>query len=156
MQVPKKILLEWGRKIVNYYQNTETFDEERLNIDIIRLSDPISLYHVLCSCAYLGKDKHFAGGILTKDILRVTGWKMPSKATKQQITQDKVMSQKLEQKCRKYVSQDMLNKLIKEHHLILPVEWRGFYILYVPADIFTPDELVFIKNNPCWLLPLKD
>lgn len=155
MKVTKKMYSEWDRKLVNYYKNTDPFDEKGLITDTLRLSDPKRLYRVLYSCAYLGMNKHFAGGILTKDILRVTGWKMPSKATEQQIAQDKIMSQKLEQKCRKYISQEIFDELSQKHRCFLPVEWRAFYILYVPADIFTPDELVFMKNNPCWLLPLK-
>lgn len=156
MKVTRKIYNEWGRKLIGYYQNTDPFDEKGLIVDTLRLSAPKRLYRVLCSCAYLGENKNFAGGILTKDILKVTDWKMPSKATDQQIAQDKIMSQKLEKKCRKYISQEMINKLIKEHGCILPVEWRMFYILYVPISIFTPDELLFIENNPCWLLPLKN
>lgn len=156
VKVTKKIYNEFGHKLVKYYQNTEPFDRKGLIVDTLRLSDPKRLYRVLCSCAYLVLNKNFAGGILTRDILRVTGWKMPAKATDQQIAQDEIMSNKLEQKCRKYISDDMIYKLIKEHDLVLPVEWRAFYILYVPADIFTPDELVFMKNNPCWLLPLKE
>ncbi len=100
MKVSKKIYNEWGHKLVGYYQNTDPFDRKGLIVDTLRLSDPKRLYRVLPSCAYLGKDKHFAGRILTRDILRVTGWKLPNKATDEQITQDKIMSDKLEQKCR--------------------------------------------------------
>lgn len=154
MKVSREVLMELGKKMINYYQHTEPFERERLTIDVLRLSDPMRLYRVLCSCAYLGKNELFAGGTITKDILRVTGWKLPHPATALQIKQDGLMSEKLERKCRKYISKQLVSKIIKEQGLTLPVEWRIHYILYVPGNIFTSEELDFMKNNPCWLLPL--
>lgn len=154
MKVSKEIINKWGNKLIAYYKNTDPFDKNSLIIDTLRLSEPKRLYRVLCSCAYLGMDKYFAGGVLTKDILEETGWKLPNKATSSQIIQDKKQSKQIEQKRRKYISQDMINELCQKTGSILPVEWRMFYVLYVPDTIFTPDELLFMKNNPCWLLSL--
>lgn len=152
--VTKKIFKNWGDKLIEYYKNTSPFDEKRLMIDTIRLCEMPRLYRVLCSCSYLGENKHFAGGVLTKDILKATGWKLPDKATAQQIAQDKIISKKLEERCRDYVSQEKLRELCKKQGLVLPVEWRMFYMIYVPATIFTSEELLFMRNNPCWMLPI--
>lgn len=156
MKMTREAYDKLAKKMIAYYRNTDPFDKKGLITDTLRLSDPKRLYRVLCYCSYLGMNNHFAGGFLTKDILRITGWKMPEKATDQQITQDEIMSQKIEQKCQKYISQELREELIKKQGLILPVEWRMFYVQYVPADIFTSEELIFMKQNPCWLLPLKN
>lgn len=156
MKVPKETYMRWADGLVKHYQYSEPFEEERLIVDTLRLSSPIRLYRVLCACAYLGKNNLFCDGILTRDILRVTGWEMPDKATASQIRQDEIISQKLERKCRKYISNKTLAKLIKNEGLELPVEWRTFYVMYVPRTAFTTEELSFMEKNPCWMLPLSD
>lgn len=150
----KEILDKWLNTLFEYYERIDGLHSKEMVTNMFRLTQPLRLYRVLCSCTYLGKNELFAGGTITKDILRVTGWKMPSRATASQIKQDEEMSIKLEQKCRKYISNKLVAKLIKNQGLMLPVEWRMFYILYVPGNIFTSGELDFMKNNPCWLLPL--
>lgn len=156
MKVSREVLKRWSERLIRYYKNTDPFDIETLMVDTLRLSSPIRLYRVLCACAYLGENNTFAGGTLTKDILRVTGWEMPDKATTAQLKKDKVMSEKLERKCRKYISNKTLAKLIKNEGLELPVEWRTFYVMYVPRTAFTTEELSFMEKNPCWMLPLSD
>lgn len=155
MKVTKEFLLLCGKKLIAYYQHLDPFDSKRLITDVIRLSEPIRLYRVLCMSAYLGKEE-FADGILTKDILKVTGWKLPDKATDSQIKQDKIISKKLEMKCMQYIGKDTLNKIVKNNKCVLPVEWRMFYIVFVPGGIFTQEERLFMKNNPCWLIDLFD
>lgn len=156
MKVSEKIITKWGEQLVEYYKGNVSFDQKKLTIDMLRLSEPLRLYRVLCSSAYLGTPKEFAGGVLTKDILKVTGWKMPNKATDAQINQDNKKSIDIEKKCRKYISQEKTNEIIKNNGCVLPVEWRMFYVCFVPGTIFTPEERNFIANNPCWLLPLAD
>lgn len=157
MKIPKEIWNKWSEDLVKYYEHTDPFDKDGLLTDTMRIADfPLRIFRVLYSCAYLGENDFFAGGTLTKDILKVTGWRMPDKATVEQIERDETMSKRLEQKCGKYINKKQFTKLIKEQRLVLPVEWRMFYILYVPSTIFTTEELIFMKNNPCWLLPLDD
>lgn len=156
MKVSKKIIIEWGEQLVKYYKSNVPFDQEKLMIDTLRLSEPLRLYRVLCSSAYLGTPKEFAGGVLTKDILKVTGWKMPNKATDAQINQDNRKSINIEKKCREYISQKKINEIIENNGCVLPVEWRMFYVCFVPGTIFAPEERNFMTNNPCWLLPLID
>ena len=156
MKVPKKTYMRWAAMLVKHYQYSEPFEEERLITDTLRLSSPLRLYRVLCSCAYLGKNNPFVDEILTKDILKVTVWKMPNKATTSQIEQDEIISKRLERKCIKYISYETLEKLVKKEHLKLPVEWRMFYVMYVPRTAFSEKEIQFMKKNPCWLLELTD
>lgn len=156
MKVSSEAYKRWSMQLVGYYRNTDPFDSRSLMIDMMRLLQPLRLYRVLYSCAYLGENDIFAGGTLTSDILKNTGWRMPGRATAAQIEKDKVMSEKLEKKCRRYISRKKVMQLIEECGLGLPVEWRMFYVMYVLKAAFTTEELSFIKENPCWMLSLVD
>lgn len=150
--ITKNKFEKWTKKMIAYYKNIEPFDKEMLMIDTLRLSSPIRLFRVLYSCSYIGMNDHFAGGVITNDILKTTGWKLPKAADMDQIRNDKIMSKKLEAKCRKYICSEELKKICNDYGFLLPVEWRIFYIMHVPSSVFTNEELHFMKNNPCWLL----
>ncbi|WP_251386651.1 hypothetical protein [Mediterraneibacter agrestimuris] len=157
MKISREIWNRWLETMCEYYEHTDPFDKEGLMTDTMRMmSFPLRVFRVLCSCAYLGREDLFIGGILTEDILKITGWEMPCKANDEQIKKDEIMSKKIEQKCGKYIDKKLISKLIKEQNLALPVEWRTFYIMYVPKAAFTTGELSFMENNPCWLLSLVD
>lgn len=156
--VTRETYMKWCAKMVKYYEEQipfNKFDSRGLKRDMWRMMEMAFIYRILCSSAYLGVDI-IAGGVVTRDILKDTGWKMPSKATASQILEDNEKSDKIEAKCRPYINWNELRKVIRAYDLQYPVEWRAYYCLFVPKTIFTPEEIFFMENNPQWLLFLLD